>query len=94
MKLGYLDYSELNQSFLEILEKKHREVISSIVACCGNERYYRKLLNESLWRYDIMILEDLSIFFGLQEMYDFASYIQKAIQIKTLQTAKSFIGVL
>lgn len=92
MKLRQLNYSDLNSEFLKIISKKHEEAVLLIISCCGSEYYYNKILNEDLWRYDIVILEDLKVFFGLQDMFEFCKFIDEAIKIKTLQTFKSMLN--
>lgn len=92
MKLKQLNYSDLNQEFLKILPKKHEEVILLIISCCGNKYYYDKILNEDLWRYDLVILEDLKVFFGLQNMFEFCKFVDKAIELKTLQAFKNMLN--
>lgn len=87
-----LNFSELNRELYDTLEIKHRECIQLIVSC-GTEYYYKKLINETLWNYDLKILEDLIAFFELQNMFEFCFLIEKGIEIKMLQQANKILGL-
>jgi len=89
--IGILNHSDLNQEFYNILEPKHKEAVTMIISCCGSEYYYKKLINETLWKYDLVILEDLLVFFGLQDMFQFCFLIDRSIEIKTLQKINEFL---
>lgn len=79
----YLDYSNLNKEMLDILTEKHKQVLMCISGNCGKYAY-NKLLNETLWRFDLEILIDMGIFFALQNMFELAEFINKAIELKTI----------
>ena len=79
----YLDYCDLNQNMLDILTEKHKQVLMCMSGNCGKYAY-NKLLNETLWRFDLEILIDMGVFFALQNMFDMAKYMNKAIELKTL----------
>jgi hypothetical protein len=90
--MKYLDYCDLNQELLSLLPSKHKEVLMCLSGNSG-QYAYRKLLNETLWRFDLEILVDMGLFFALQEMYDYASLMNKAIEIKTLIYIKSILRI-
>ena len=92
-KIGPLHYSELNQEFLEILEPMHKSVLSVIVTCCGHEYYYKKAMNEVLWYFDLEVLNDMIVFFGLQEMFQFVWFIEKVIEVKTLECVCRILNI-
>lgn len=93
MKLRALNYSELNDGYLEILGRKHKDAVGCIIQNCGSDYYNSKTVNEILWRFDLEVLEDLIVFFALQELYEFAEYIEKAIQVKTLHAVHQILKI-
>ena len=88
-----LHYDQLNEAYLEILEPKHREAIMLIVQCCGSAYYYKKAIWEQLWRYDLVILNDLLVFFGLQELFEFCYIVEQAIEVKTLESITRMFNI-
>ncbi len=91
-KLGCLDTKDLNQDLLSILTERHKIMLSCMSGVSGNYAY-TKLLHEILWQFELEVIEDMIVFFALQEMYEFADLMNKAIEIKTLAFCINHIGI-
>lgn len=83
----------LNEEMYSHLKKEHKDIISLIIYCQGSKYYYKKTALEQLWKYNIEILTDIHLFFLLQEMEEFAEYINAVIEIKTLESITRQTGI-
>lgn len=81
-KIPYLDTTKFDDTF-QNLSKRSK---TFIMCMAGSKGYYhyKNTAYQVLRTFEINVMEEVKTFFIQQEMYEFAAYVDKVFEIKTL----------
>ena len=88
--LNSFDMRDLNQDLFMRLADKERDVIA-IISGQHTSTSHKQLIKDILCRKDFKTLTNIKNFFVLNEMYEFAAYIDEAFELKNINYIKSIL---
>ena len=91
-KMSDLQWRDIEQHEQFILSDDAKTIISLIIGY-SNHYQFQKLQNETLCRQKTVALIEVQELFERMEKFDFANYIKKTIELKTLLSYRKLINI-